>query len=231
MLDVATAADPGPTDDNPLPAIVSSRPQRVRRQPQRHPGYVDSSKIKITSSSPAAEPRGSSSFASDNVGRVPVEEHTAKGHFRERDGASRLRLSATFAGLLQLPAVGESSPKLLLEFSSMRRRMFTRFGHEALELEATADGETALLYRSRGRYVNDGKVRPALLEAKKRFKLIRDGKPVITDDVLGQTVGEALSLRLSRANFPDENDRTSSTRTEFVFPTTPTSLSWLISVT
>ncbi|KAK0632896.1 hypothetical protein B0T14DRAFT_560538 [Immersiella caudata] len=37
----------------------------------------------------------------------------------------------------------------------------------------------------------------ALLEAKKKFKVIRNGRPVITDKVLGQMVGEALALRLS----------------------------------
>jgi len=36
-----------------------------------------------------------------------------------------------------------------------------------------------------------------LLEAKKRFDCIVDGKPVITDALLGQAVAEALAWRLS----------------------------------
>lgn len=77
--------------------------------------------------------------------------------------------------------------------------MVAPFKDDALELDAAADGEVVLLRRNAtGLFVDCGEV-IALLEAKKRFKLVREGRPVITDDVFGQMVAEALALRLSLA--------------------------------
>lgn len=87
----------------------------------------------------------------------------------------------------------------LLEFSGTRRCLSARFGDGACLLHATPDGEFYLVPTvPEGRFQSRGEA-IALLEAKRRFKMIRNGRPVITDDVLGQMVGEALALRLSLA--------------------------------
>ena len=86
--------------------------------------------------------------------------------------------------------------------------MATILKNGALKLEATADGEIALLRRfASGHFEASGEVL-ALLEAKKQFTLIRDGRPVVTDYVLGQIVGEALALRLflSKAELPQSKE-------------------------
>ncbi|KAK3377677.1 hypothetical protein B0H63DRAFT_477693 [Podospora didyma] len=204
MPDVDNTAGIGAHGGSHLPSLVSPLPQRNRRQTQRHPDYVDSSNIQITSSSPAPDSHLSSSFASDNAGHVSREEHTRRALSEDATvqlASAFLRHALVHCPLQHVAAVG-NPPPLLLEFSGVRRRMFAPFAHfgdKALELEATADGEVALLRRhATGRFVDRGEV-PALLEAKKRFKLVREGRPVVTDYVLGQMVGEALTLRLSLA--------------------------------
>jgi len=57
-------------DDDDLP-----RPQRSHRQALRHPDYVDSSRIKITSSSPT---QPSSASTSDHTGYISREEHNRR---------------------------------------------------------------------------------------------------------------------------------------------------------
>ncbi|KAK3367363.1 hypothetical protein B0T24DRAFT_389244 [Lasiosphaeria ovina] len=82
--------------------------------------------------------------------------------------------------------------------------MSTTLRNGTLKLEATADGEVVLLRRHLAGYFEGSSEVLALLEAKKQFTLIREGRPVVTDDVLGQMVGEALALRLllSTAQLP-----------------------------
>jgi hypothetical protein len=64
-----------------------------------------------------------------------------------------------------------------------------------VKIQAVADGELVLYRLSDGRYTFTGH-RPALLEAKKRFAVITDGKPELTDEFLGQMTCEALAFRL-----------------------------------
>ena len=195
-----TAGIEAQRDSHVLP-FDSLLPQRTRRQTEQHPDYVDSSDIVITSSSPVPSSHLTSSFASDNVGHVSREEHTARAVSEDATvqlASALLRHALIHSPLHHVATIGDPSP-LLLKFSGVRRRMFGRFVDEALELEATADGEITLLrWHSTGCFVDYGEVL-ALLEAKKRFELVYEGRPVVTDSVLGQTTGEALALRLSLA--------------------------------
>jgi len=60
--------------------------------------------------------------------------------------------------------------------------MLAHLSDGALELEATADGEVTLLRRNAmGRFVDHSQVL-VLLEAKKRLKLVHEGRPIITDN-------------------------------------------------
>ncbi|KAL8312909.1 hypothetical protein RB593_007238 [Gaeumannomyces tritici] len=100
---------------------------------------------------------------------------------------------------LQLVSAGNINPRMLLEFSGVRQRMVATLGTGGLSFEATADGKVAVLYQNSTGHFTDRKETVALLDAKKRVKKVREGKPIFTDQVLGQIVGEALALRLSQA--------------------------------
>lgn len=192
-------------DDDDLP-----RTQRTRRQAPRHPGYVDSSHIKITSSSSPTQPSNAST--SDHTGYISSAEHNRRSISEDAtvELASAFLRHVLIHCPLQHVASGSTTNDLplLLEYSGVRRRMATTLKNGALKLEATADGEIALLRRfASGHFEASGEVL-ALLEAKKQFTLIRDGRPVVTDYVLGQIVGEALALRLflSKAELPQSKE-------------------------
>ncbi|KAK3356316.1 hypothetical protein B0T25DRAFT_565699 [Lasiosphaeria hispida] len=80
--------------------------------------------------------------------------------------------------------------------NSIQQHIFTRFSDQTLKLEATANGEVMLLQGSQTGCFNHGEAL-TLLEGKRRFKLIHEGRPVIPDEELGQMVSEALTLQLS----------------------------------
>jgi hypothetical protein len=88
----------------------------------------------------------------------------------------------------------QQRPECLVEFSRISRELSGLTGTGA-EVRATADGEMVLYRLVNGTYVHTRHV-PALLEAKKRFAVIEDGVPAMTNAVLGQTTCEAIALRL-----------------------------------
>jgi len=202
----SSAVDVGPNADDidvdmvdvsGLPSLPSSRPQRIRRPTQNHPEYVDSGTMKVESSSPLPL---SSSFGSSAASYVSRGVYAASAD--PEDETAQLVSAFLRAALVYCPlqsaAVIHTIPRLL-EFSGTRRYLSARLGNKAFRLNATPDGEFHLLpATTAGRFGNGGEV-IALLEAKKQFRIIRNGRPVITDDVLGQMVGEALALRQSLA--------------------------------
>ncbi|KAK3694152.1 hypothetical protein B0T22DRAFT_437255 [Podospora appendiculata] len=188
MPDLGDVAGIGAQSDDHLPSLAPCLPQRTRRQAQQHPDYVDSSHIQIASSSPVPDSHQSSSFASDNVGYVSREEHTRRAISEDATvelASAFLRHALVYCQLQNITSA-DSSSLLLLEYSGMRR----------------PDGEIALLDKhSAAHFVRHGEVL-ALLEAKKHFNLIQDGRPVITDRILGQV-----------AVTPDQRDNLDSPRT------------------
>jgi hypothetical protein len=83
----------------------------------------------------------------------------------------------------------------LVEFSVGARKMGTRI-HSGAEIRAIADGELILYTRRDGTPYEAVAHRRALLEAKPVLKVV-DGKPIVTDGLLGQITCEALAMRLS----------------------------------
>lgn len=69
------------------------------------------------------------------------------------------------------------------------------------KIRATADGELVLYQHGNGRY-NFTEHRPALLEAKKRVAVVKDGESACTNEFLGQVTCEALAFRLQRCQTP-----------------------------
>ncbi|KAL8346230.1 hypothetical protein RB598_000230 [Gaeumannomyces tritici] len=187
-------------DDVEMPDLVGSaaHPTRARNQTSQDPAFKDSSKMQVGSSSPVIS--SPSSFGSDNAGYIALQEHM-DGLLEDTTVqlASAFLRHALIYCPLQLVSAGNINPRMLLEFSGLRQRMVANLGTGGLWFEATADGEVAVLYKNSTGHFTDRKETVALLEAKKRFKKVREGKPIFTDQVLGQIVGEALALRLSQA--------------------------------
>ena len=82
----------------------------------------------------------------------------------------------------------------MVEFSDGSRQFVGKTAYD-VAIGATADGELVLYRLRNGRYNLTGYY-PALLEAKKRFAVIKDGLPALTDKFLGQMTCEALAFRL-----------------------------------
>ncbi|KAL8384267.1 hypothetical protein RB599_006558 [Gaeumannomyces hyphopodioides] len=95
------------------------------------------------------------------------------------------------SGTMQAPS---DNRKALLEFSPVRQKIIAHLP-DGVKFEATSDGEIFRLEPKHGRFnhVRDKVI--ALVEAKRRFETVQDGKATISDGLLGQAVGEALALR------------------------------------
>lgn len=212
MRDLDSADDVGGGHPPSSPVLPQTQRARRRRAQQQYPDYVDSSRIKIASSSPIAGSQLSSSTTSDYISR---EEHGRRALAEDAtvELASAFLRHSLFQCPLQQHVTTAYPEDVLLEFSGIRRRMVATLRSGTLAFEATADGEVALLRRNNGagRFISRGEV-IGLLEAKKRLTVIREGRPVMTDQVLGQMVGEALALRLSLSAVEASQGR------EFVFP-------------
>jgi hypothetical protein len=176
---------------NPSPSHKRFRKQRD------FPDYNDSSKIRV-GSSPYSE--SSSQHASQGSGYISVGQSSADV---SEQGTIQIA-SAFIRHVLQAcPPQHETQrrkPTYLVEFCGKSRKSAGKTAQEE-EIRATADGELVLYQYSNGRYNLTGH-RPALLEAKKRFTVIKDGEPAFTNEFLGQMTCEALAFRLQRCQTP-----------------------------
>lgn len=91
-------------------------------------------------------------------------------------------------------------PMCLVQFCGKSRKFAGKTAQEE-KIRATADGELVLYQHGNGRY-NLTEHRPALLEAKKRFAVVKDGEPAFTNEFLDQVTCEALAFRLQRCQTP-----------------------------
>ncbi|KLU90709.1 hypothetical protein MAPG_10561 [Magnaporthiopsis poae ATCC 64411] len=92
---------------------------------------------------------------------------------------------------------GALDKELMLSGSSVRYTIKGKIPSFSAGVTATPDGEIQAHMPVSGQYTNARDAVVALLEAKKKFKVmdVPDGKAVIPDNVLAQVVGEALALR------------------------------------
>lgn len=176
---------------NPSPSHKRFRKQRD------FPDYDDSSKMRV-GSSPYSE--SSSQQASQGSGHVSQGQPSADV---SEQGTVQIA-SAFIRHVLQAcPPQHETQrrkPTYLVEFWGKSRKFAGKTAQEE-EIRATADGELVLYQHGNGRYNLTGHC-PALLEAKKRFAVIKDGEPAFTNEFLGQMTCEALAFRLQRCQMP-----------------------------
>ncbi|KAJ3545536.1 hypothetical protein NM208_g2462 [Fusarium decemcellulare] len=164
-----------------------SRVKRVRRSTPE--GFVNSSLMQVGSSSPTD---GHSHGTLDSsVGYVdggddasmPLEEETVR------------LVSCVFRHLLYFTQSSDS-PSIVVEFRDPRMR------HAALtpilqrKVVAVDDGGLCLRQQAGGSFIL-AKNQVLALEAKRRFQLIEDGRPIISDECFAQMVCEAIAARLA----------------------------------
>ena len=178
------------------PGSDSSQPYKRVRTQVVNPVYRNSTTMRVGSSSPSRE--GGSLQASQGSDTVYVSQGRAAADVPEH---ATVRIASAFLRhLLQsCPPQHETQhykPTNLVEVSDGSRRFVGKTAYD-VAIGATADGELVLHRLRNGRYNLTGH-RPALLEAKKRFAVIKDGRPAFTDQLLGQMTCEALAFRLER---------------------------------
>jgi hypothetical protein len=178
----------------PLPLPIPGK--RVRTTIHRK-GYVDPTTIQIDDSSPQ---RSSQQQPSQGVETGFVSGSHASSDVPEQ---ATLEIASAFIRHVLRASLPQDNlknhkPPSLVRFLGVSRE-FSGFTASGEEVRATADGELVLdrldgsnTYRRTGH-------RPALLEAKKQFGRIENGRPVLTNELLGQMTCEALALRLQRA--------------------------------
>lgn len=176
----------------------ASRPRRIRIQTQWE-GYVASDKMQVQSSSPYSSQQ---SHSSSRLGYIAAAEHTREDATVQL-ASTFLRHALIYSTPQQLNHLNHDAPQLLLQYEGVRRRFRASLACGTFKLIAVPDGEINLLHHLGDRFAQPQSLQSrvvALLECKKRFRCIVDGKPTITDSVLGQITAEALAWRLSEVS-------------------------------
>ncbi|KAK4077625.1 hypothetical protein Purlil1_12263 [Purpureocillium lilacinum] len=166
-----------------------NRPKRTRKNTMQE-YYVSSDTMQVGSSSPIAE--GSQGSAS--VGYVDSDAH---GRLSQPEDATLRFASCVLRHILYFgPPQASESLDVVVEFRDARLRFDVTTPRLERRIVATDDGGLCLREKSAGVFELTNKCL-AILEAKKRFQRIIDGRPIISDTCLGQMTCEALAARLA----------------------------------
>ncbi|POR34352.1 Uncharacterized protein TPAR_05433, partial [Tolypocladium paradoxum] len=165
------------------------RPKRARKNTIQD-YYVSSGTIQVGSSSPLAE----DSQGTSSVGYIDAESHMLPS--LPEDETLRLA-SCVFRHILYFGPPQESeSTEVVVEFRDARVRLDATTPALERRIMATDDGGFCLREKSAGVF-KLSKNCVAILEAKRRFQCVMDGRPVISDTCFGQMTCEALVARLA----------------------------------
>ncbi|RTE68701.1 hypothetical protein BHE90_016918 [Fusarium euwallaceae] len=161
-----------------------SRVKRVRRGTPE--GFVNSSLIQVGSSSPTdnhshGTPDSSVGYVDGgHNGSIPLEEDTVR------------LVSCVFRHILYFTQSFDSR-RLVVEFRDARMRHAAPFlNHNVVAID---DGGLCLRRQIGGSFVLS-RNQVVALEAKRRFQIIEDGRPVISDECFAQMACEAIAARL-----------------------------------
>ncbi|KAM0259658.1 hypothetical protein ACHAQJ_003237 [Trichoderma viride] len=154
---------------------------RTRNPPVTFAPFVSSSSMQVESS-PSEEERPST--GSSQPQSIGYHEHLAAPLLEDNTmhfASSLIRYTINY---------GQRTGKSLSYVQYRDERL--RHKDSGGSWEAIDDGGMHIIQESR-----NNRIQVALLEAKRTFQQINDGKPVVSDDLLGQVAGEALALRSS----------------------------------
>ncbi|RSL77225.1 hypothetical protein CEP51_009257 [Fusarium floridanum] len=163
-----------------------SRVKRVRRGTPE--GFVNSSLIQVGSSSPADDHSHGTLDSSvgyvdgGSDGSMPLEEETVR------------LVSCVFRHILYSTQSLGSMP-LVVEFRDARMRYAALMPLIHRRVVAIDDGGLCMRQQMGSSFVLT-KNQVAVLEAKRRFQLVEDGRPVISDECFAQMACEAITARL-----------------------------------
>lgn len=171
--------------------------KRMRRRTLQE-GFVDSSAMRVGSSSPLTgdEKTGENRRSShgSNPSSIGYTEKTAHGQDAPPEDKT-IRLVSCFVRhvLYFCPPQDNADLELVVEFRDEKLKIAATSGPH--ELRGVDDGGLYLRNRLPEGSYRLGDSRVAILEAKKRFQQIQNGRPTITDESFAQMVGEALAAR------------------------------------
>ncbi|KAL4923027.1 uncharacterized protein BDV17DRAFT_25677 [Aspergillus undulatus] len=182
--DLCIDAGDGAESDN------DRRAKRPRRHTLQDEVFVDSSKLQIGSSSPLAE----GSQGTSSVGYIDSETHV----LLNSPEVETLRLaSSVIRHILYFgPPQNSAVSPIVVEFRDAKERLSTSTPRLGRKITATDDGGLCLREELQGAF-RVSKNRVAILEAKKHFQCLEDGRPVISDKCFAQMTCEALVARLT----------------------------------
>ncbi len=200
--DIDMDMDAGQGESRRRPYSPGSTPSPVYKRFKQvdHGPMVNSGTMQI-SSSPTN--KGSSSDASQGTDPGFVPQGKPSKDVPEK-GTVEIASAVLRYVLQACPPQNETDknkPACLVEFSGKTSQFVGETGL-GVKVKATADGELVLHHLGKGGYYLTRHC-AALLEAKKRFAVVEDGVPVLSDELLGQMTCEALAFRLARSQEAD----------------------------
>ncbi|KAK5987034.1 hypothetical protein PT974_11150 [Cladobotryum mycophilum] len=186
--------------DERMEGSDDDRGQRTSKRTRRNTiqeNFIDPTTAHFGSSSPIGSPSDEQSSKGSSAGYVASEGHSQRNAPTE-DITLRLATCVIRHILFFAPPQDSSELPLVVEYRDAKRAISVPATKE-LKISATDDG---------GLYLwndNDNMIQQptlAILETKKRFHRVDDGRPVIVDECLAQMTGEALAVRLAERS-PD----------------------------
>ncbi|KAJ5917543.1 hypothetical protein N7466_011097 [Penicillium verhagenii] len=178
---------PEESDNEAEPSPKRPR-KRIERIAQR--GYVDSREMQVGSSSPAAD----GSQGTSSVEFIDAESHRLLAS--PEDDTLRL-ISCVIRHILYFASPQNSANMAtVVEFRDAKARLSARTPKLKRKIIAIDDGGLCLREESRGIF-KVLKSRVAILEAKRQFQCLENGRPTISDNCFAQMTCEALVARLA----------------------------------
>lgn len=166
----------------------AKRPRRSTLQED----FIDSSMLQVGSSSPQAD--SFSSHAASSIGYIDRESHMLLSSPEDET----LRLASCVIRHILYHAPPQDSGNLLsvIEFRDAKRRLSVKSPFLRRKIVATDDGGLCRRVAQDNDFRVD-KERVAILEAKRHFQFLDNGRPIISDGCLAQMTCEALVARLA----------------------------------
>lgn len=168
---------------------TGERAKRPRRKTLQE-DFIDSSILQVGSSSPRAE----SSHETSSIGYIDMETHVSLAS--PEDETLRLASCVIRHILYFAPPQDSGNLQSVVEFRDAKRRLTVSTPTLKRKIVATDDGGLCRRLELGGAFKVD-KERVAIVEAKRQFQCLENGRPVISDNCFAQMTCEALVARLA----------------------------------
>lgn len=164
----------------------AKRPRRSTFQED----YVDSTILQVGSSSPQAD----SSYGASSIGYIDMEAHMLMAS--PEDETLRLASCVIRHVLYFAPPQDSGNLQSVIEFRDAKTRLTVSTPILRRKIVATDDGGLCRRLESGNVFIVD-RERVAIVEAKRQFQCLENGRPTISDNCFAQMTCEALVARLA----------------------------------